>query len=122
MATKMPGRNGGTLRRLEKGESGNPKGRAKKLRPLDELLAEVLGTDGVGEDNAKKVLEAMMKSALKGNVAAQTALLNRAYGMPTQKTEVTGRDGSPLSGSFIVEVQQTTNGDSSDTSDGENKP
>ena len=86
---KVPGRNGGTLNILEKGETANPNGRVKKLPELDILLADVLGSkDENGEmSEAKAVLVALLRAAKKGNVNAATAILNRAYGMPLQKTE-----------------------------------
>jgi hypothetical protein len=86
---KMPGRNGGTLNRLSKGETANPNGRPKKLPELDVLLADVLGAeDETGmRSEAREVLNALLKQAKKGNVNAATAILNRAYGMPVQRTE-----------------------------------
>jgi hypothetical protein len=38
----MPGRNGGTLRRLQPGESGNPKGKPKGIRNISTILREYL--------------------------------------------------------------------------------
>ena len=113
----------GNLIPAKKGEpSRNPSGRPKKIPELEILLADVLGEEKDGMTAAEAILKKLRQMATQGNVRAIEMLLDRAYGKPTQRTEVTGRDGSPLSGSFIVEVQQTTNGDSSDTSDGENKP
>ena len=76
----------------------NP-GRHKKLPELDVLLAEVLGedpNDPEAQSEAKAVLKEMVKSAKKGNVQAQIAVLNRAYGMPKQPTELTGANNGPI--------------------------
>lgn len=64
------------------GQTGNPKGRPKKIPEIDDLLADVLGNeDGTG---AKEILEALLREARKGNVRAAEVLLDRAYGKPTQ--------------------------------------
>lgn len=77
------------MNRLSKGETANPNGRPKKLPELDVLLADVLGAeDETGmRSEAREVLNALLKQAKKGNVNAATAILNRAYGMPVQRTE-----------------------------------
>lgn len=90
-------------------QPANP-GRHRKLPELDVLLAEVLGEDPDDperQSEAKAVLKEMVKSAKKGNVQAQIAVLNRAYGMPKQPTELTGKDGGPLNISFDVDKLST---------------
>lgn len=74
------------------------RGRKKKLPELDTLLAELLGSaDGEIEGSeAKAVLNALVKEAKKGNVAAAVAVLNRAYGMPKQAIDHGGQKDNPI--------------------------
>ena len=69
-------------------QPANP-GRKKKLPELDTLLADVLGSeDESGQHSeAKEVLTSLLKQAKNGNVRAAEVILNRAYGMPLQRTE-----------------------------------
>lgn len=106
-------RKGGNTQNLtpfKKGESGNPNGRPRKLPELDKLLAEVLGEDPSDPDaksEAKEVLKRLIKSAKEGNVQAQIAVLDRAYGKPKQSTELTGANGGPIDISFDVNKLST---------------
>lgn len=75
------------LKPFKPGESGNPKGRPKKLPALDDLLADVLGDDGSGKSEAKAILEALHKRAIKGDVRAAEVLLERAYGKVKQEID-----------------------------------
>lgn len=114
----MPGGKGnikpedGIKTRFKKGQSGNPAGGPKKLPSLDVLLADVLGedpNDPAKISEAKEVLVAMLKQAKKGNVQAQVAILDRAYGKPKQAVEHTGPDGDPLHTGGITLVFNTAN-------------
>lgn len=100
MPQERKGRNGGTLRSQSKGDPALPgSGRKKKLPEIDDLLAEVLGgnpDDPESLSEAKAVLSAMLKAAKGGNVQAQIAILDRAYGKPKQALEHTGKDGGPI--------------------------
>lgn len=73
------------------GQSGNPNGRPKKLPEIDDLLADVLGDEDGNE--AKEILNALLKEAKKGNVRAAEVLLDRAYGKASQplKGDFTGQ-------------------------------
>lgn len=73
-------------------------GRKKKLPALDDLLAELLGTEGGDVENstAKEVFSALVKEAKNGNVPAAVAVLNRAYGMPKQAVDLGGQKENPL--------------------------
>lgn len=87
---KVAGKNGGTINKFEKGESGNPNGRPRKLPEIDDLLAEVLGEEQGNE--AREILQALLKRAKKGDVRAAEVLLDRAYGKAKQevKNEISG--------------------------------
>lgn len=79
------------MRSQQKGDPGLPgAGRPKKLPSLDVLLAQVLGTsdpDEAAKSEARTILEELVKSAKSGNVQAQIAVLDRAYGKPKQQIE-----------------------------------
>lgn len=85
----IPGRNGGKLRRIPKGTSGNPKGRPKKLPELDKLLADVLGEEKDGVTAADAILRKLRAMAASGNIRAAEILLDRAYGKAKQSTDIT---------------------------------
>lgn len=92
--------------RFEKGNNAGKKfgqgqdptrgGRPPKLPDLDTLIAEVLGAEKGGKIAAKNILDALYLKAAKGDIRAAEALLNRGYGLPKQKVEVTGKDGGPM--------------------------
>lgn len=82
MANPNPNTEG--LKKFKKGQSGNPKGRPKKLPQLDELLADVLGEEKDGIEAAKAILMALRAKATKGDVRAAEVLLDRAYGKAKQ--------------------------------------
>ena len=74
------------------GQSGNPNGRPKADKPIRDAARE-------HADEAIKALVGVLKDTeapASAKVAAATALLDRAYGRPTQTTELTGADGGPL--------------------------
>lgn len=77
------------LKPYKKGQSGNPKGRPKKIPELDKLLAEVLGEKKDGIEAAQAILMALRAKATKGDVRAAEVLLDRAYGKPKQQTDIT---------------------------------
>lgn len=95
---KVAGRNGGTINKYEKGESGNPKGRPRKLPEIDDLLAEVLGEEQGNE--ARGIIEALLKKAKRGDVRAAEVLLDRAYGKAKQ--QITG----DFTGEFTVRWEE----------------
>jgi len=81
---------------FKKGQSGNPKGRPKKLPEINELLAEVLGEEKDGTAAAKVILMALRKKAANGDVRAAEVLLDRAYGKAKQVIDATVREVSPF--------------------------
>ena len=87
----MPSK-GGTPQNLipfKKGQSGNPKGRPKKLPQLDKLLDQVLGVENNEKSEAEKILRSLLTRAKKGDVRAAEILLDRAYGKPKQAIDLT---------------------------------
>jgi hypothetical protein len=72
----------------KKGQSGNPKGRPKKLPDLKELLINVLGDTKEGKTAMEAVLMSIRAKALKGDTRAAELLLDRAYGKPKQETDI----------------------------------
>lgn len=84
----IPGRNGGKLRRIPKGTSGNPNGRPKKLPELDKLLADVLGEEKDGVSAADAILRKLRAMAASGNIRAAEILLDRAYGKAKQNVSM----------------------------------
>lgn len=75
---------------FKKGQSGNPKGRPKKIPELPKLLAGVLGDEKNGMTAAEAILKSLLKKALSGDVRAAEVLLARGYGLPTQNMVVDG--------------------------------
>lgn len=73
---------------FKKGQSGNPKGRPKKLPKLDDMIAEVLGDETRGVTAAMAILKKMKTMAKKGNLKAAEMLFDRGYGKPKQKVEL----------------------------------
>lgn len=81
--TVKKGGNPQNLTPFKPGQSGNLKGRPKKLPELDKLLADVLGGD-TEDTPAKRILEALIKKAEKGDTRAAEILLDRGYGKAKQ--------------------------------------
>lgn len=73
---------------FKKGQSGNPKGRPKKLPELDKLMADVLGEEKDGVTAAEAILKKLRQMASTGNLRAAEILLDRGYGKPKQQMDV----------------------------------
>lgn len=114
--------------RWKKGESGNPKGRPKKLHPTlmkttaysknqivdiiqymvsltEKQLNEIL------EDNESTVFEktiasAIKKSISKGYLDSIETLLNRVYGKPSDSLDITS-NGKDLNNKIEIEIITT---------------
>jgi len=83
--------------KFKKGQTGNPKGRPKKLPNLDVLLANVLGEENKdGISAAEAILIKLRAEAAKGNIRAAQLILDRAYGKAKQPIEHSGPDGGPI--------------------------
>lgn len=73
----------------------NRKGAPKKIVKLQNLLEAVFGIEidtpeEIKKSSVAKILKAMEKGALKGNMHAANSLLDRLYGRPKQSVEVSG--------------------------------
>ena len=75
--------------KFKKGQTGNPKGRPKKLPELDKLLADVLGEEKDGVTAADAILRKLRAMAASGNIRAAEVLLDRAYGKAKQAIDLT---------------------------------
>jgi hypothetical protein len=82
--------------KFKKGQTGNPKGRPKKLPELHVLLADVLGEEKDGISAAEAILKSIRAKAAKGDVRAAELLLDRAYGKPKQSIDNTIITTEPL--------------------------
>lgn len=85
--------------RFKKGQTGNPKGRPKKIPELETLINEVFGD----EDAMKAILISLQAQAKKGNIRAAEMILDRAYGKPKQSIDHT-TDGNALPASVSVTI------------------
>jgi len=63
---------------------------------LREAVAAVLADEKDGVTALDAVLKKLRQLAVQGNLKAADMLLDRAYGKPTQTTEITGKDGEAL--------------------------
>jgi hypothetical protein len=116
MSELVPGRNGGKVNRYSKGESGNPKGRPRKVISKLKLegykLTEINDTIQImvsmTYDDLKKVWDspdatilektiaaALRKSLSRGELNSVETLLNRVYGKPKSDVDITS-NGQPI--------------------------
>jgi hypothetical protein len=106
----IPGRNGGRLRRIPKGVSGNPKGRPK-LPDLSQAMAAILADEKDGKTALDAILAALRAKAAKGDVRAAQLLLDRGYGKPKETIDHTS-GGEKIVAPPIAWVDTRAKGDS----------
>ena len=95
----MQGKNGGTLKPFDKGESGNPNGRPKGSKNRSTIARQWLEVNqslknpltGEQETMSQEDLMtlALIKKAREGDVTAYKALMDSGYGAPLQQIEQT---------------------------------
>lgn len=80
------------------GSSGNPKGRPCKEQSLAFLMAELLNytQDGESKSNKEKFIEKVYEMAINGDHTAIKLVWNYIDGMPLNRSEITGKNGTPL--------------------------
>ena len=82
------------LKKFEKGKSGNPAGRPKKLPALDEGIANVLGqtkeVNGEQITAIEAIIRKLFQQAASGNIQAAKILLERSYGLSKQTIDIKG--------------------------------
>lgn len=112
MAKLIPGKNGGKIQIWEKGESGNPKGRPKKLVPsmkvegykLTEINDTIQSLVSMTMDELKHVWDnpkstilektvagALRRSLEQGTLDSVETLINRVYGKPKEHIDLQQR-------------------------------
>jgi len=110
----MEGKNGGTLKPFEKGESGNPNGRPKVAKnrstiarywlEVNQDLKNPLTGDTETMSQEDLMTLALIKKAREGDVNAYKALMDSGYGAPVQQIEQTNTD-IDLSGMTTEELK-----------------
>lgn len=128
MAKEIKGKYGGKLLVWEKGESGNPKGRPKKLVPsmkvegyklfeINDTIQSIISMNieqlkNVWNDPNATILEktvagALRKSLEKGNLESVETLLNRIYGKPKEHIDMETKGET----SIKIEIIKNNNND-----------
>ena len=95
----MQGKNGGTLKPFDKGESGNPAGRpkgsknrstiARRWLEVNQSLKNPLTGEQETMSQEDLMTLALIKKAREGDVTAYKALMDSGYGAPLQQIEQT---------------------------------
>lgn len=104
---KNSGKNKGieNLKPWKEGQSGNPNGRPKGQRDYATIYREALIklatlNDKTEEEIENEILSNALLSARKGDYRFYKDILDRLYGTPVSRTELTGKDGKDLKISF----------------------
>lgn len=93
------------MARFKKGESGNPGGRSKKQREIEELAQLALQS---GESNLAidGLIEIATSEATENRdrIRALELLMAYAYGRPRQRQEISGPDGGDIAGRVVIYI------------------
>ena len=79
------------MAKFVKGQSGNPGGRPKESNDLKELARKHT------EEALDRLVFWMRSENASVSVSASQGILDRGYGKPVQATELSGKDGQPIS-------------------------
>ena len=114
----MEGKNGGTLKPFEQGESGNPNGRpkgsknrstiARKWLEVNQSLKNPLTGENETMSQEDLMTLALIKKARDGDTNAYKALMDSGYGAPVQQIEQTNTE-IDLSGMTTDELKELLN-------------
>lgn len=92
-------------RPFKEGQSGNPNGRPKGQRDYATIYREALIklaslNNKTEEEIENEILSNALLSARKGDFRFYKDILDRLYGTPVSRTELTGKNGETLKISF----------------------
>lgn len=78
---------------FKKGQSGNPNGRPKKEREVEytNIVQSACSTA-----DWLKICKVAVQQAERGDAVARKWLSDNLIGLPVQKSEITGKDGSAI--------------------------
>lgn len=76
--------------RWKSGQSGNPKGRPKKLPDIDKLIYKAMSEKKDKVSAIEAVIKALRAKAVKGDIRAIEILLDRYYGKVKQSIDLDG--------------------------------
>jgi len=99
----MPKKNPPEHTRFKKGQSGNPNGRPK-LPDIREALAKILADEKDGYTALEATLMALRAKAVRGDIRAAEALLDRAFGKPKQAIDHTTGGDKMLPSAITIEL------------------
>jgi len=86
---RMYNKHGAYITKIKKGNAIQKLPRKRQIPELDILLAEILGLENKdGNTVAKRILAALAKKAVNGDIRAAELLLDRGYGKAQQNINV----------------------------------
>jgi hypothetical protein len=91
------------LKPFKKGQSGNPNGRPK-LPDIRDALAKILADEKDGYTALEATLMALRAKAVRGDIRAAEALLDRAFGKPKQAIDHTTGGDKMLPSAITIEL------------------
>jgi hypothetical protein len=98
--------------RNDKGQfvKGGPGGPGRPKKQVEQEYFD-LTVGGVSPDDWQAIVKRAVKQAKEGNGYARSWLSDYLMGKPTQKTEITGADGGPLTWKqFVEEARKESDG------------
>lgn len=96
--------------RFKKGQSGNPNGRPK-LPDIRDALAKILADEKDGYTALEATLMALRAKAVRGDIRAAEALLDRAFGKPKQAIDHTTGGDKLVPNTITIELVSQPDGE-----------